>query len=920
MTGSTVLFHPAYGRASPADIGGKGYNLLRLQHAHRVPPWVALPVDAFRAALAESGLDDWIAGQLQQFEPGQAATHAAAIQARILAMALPECVVTALHGIPFLDQPVSVRSSSADEDGATHSFAGIHESYLYVSGIDAVAEHIHKVWASGYQARALLYRHANRLSLHPVPMAVIIQRMVDACVSGVVFTADPASQNPFVLVIAALYGLGEGLVGAGLPADHIQYDKRSQSLDATIATKETQLVRDTERGGGLTSQPLPDAMQGQPALSKDQTQAVIRAALAVECDYGRPQDIEFCVDDAGLLYLLQTRDITTVSDFGPAAGNRQVWDNANIIESYSGVTSPMTFSFIRHAYTVVYHCFSQVMGIPASTVRANRFVFENMLGLLRGRVFYNLVNWYRLIQQFPGYELNKRFMESMMGLREAFDPEEQKPTSPWVKWGVAFPRLVWLLLRMLWLFATLNGRVARFQARFRECHGRWEAMDFDAMPPHDLQDVYREMETRLLWNWQAPIINDFYVMIHYGLLRKICRDWCGDQNQSLQNDLICGNGDIESTEPTRMLMKLALHIRSDETLLRIFTEHDHHALSRLVPQDPVCAVVAATMEDYLRRYGFRCINELKLEEPSLRETPEFVYQIVRNYLRMDPALLAGDVMAGREQAIRRGAEEKAGTALAQGRFAALRGLVFRHVLRQARKGVRNRENLRFARTRIYGVVRELLHAMGGHFARAGLLDGARDIFYLTMDEVWDFVKGTAVTTDLRALAALRKREFDVYRDAPAPADHVETFGMVYHRNTFRNHQPVKVAEGDLHGIGCCPGTVTAPVRIVRSPRDDLNLNGCILVAARTDPGWVPLYPAVSGLLIERGSILSHSAIVAREMGIPAIVGIQGLLASLKDGQIVTMDGQSGTVRIEPDQAAWSIHDTRQWRGDARDNV
>ncbi|MFW5693474.1 MAG: PEP-utilizing enzyme [Thermoguttaceae bacterium] len=131
----------------------------------------------------------------------------------------------------------------------------------------------------------------------------------------------------------------------------------------------------------------------------------------------------------------------------------------------------------------------------------------------------------------------------------------------------------------------------------------------------------------------------------------------------------------------------------------------------------------------------------------------------------------------------------------------------------------------------------------------------------------------------------------------SPDDHFETYGMVYAGNAFRHIEAGEAPEGDLSGTGCCPGEVTAPVRIVHSPRDDLELNGRILVAGRTDPGWVPLYPAVSGLLIERGSILSHSAIVAREMGIPTIVGIRGLLDALTDGQVVTMNGQTGTVVV-----------------------
>ena len=679
------------------------------------------------------------------------------------------------------------------------------------------------------------------------------------------------------------------------------YDKRSGEFNKTVAEKESRFCLDAGKSDGVKEVPVAPELRSAMSLSDPQLRGLVRIATKIESEYRHPQDIEFCFDSDGELSILQSRDITTIEEPGPAAGNRQVWDNANIVESYSGPTSPMTFSFIRHAYTVVYHCFSEVMGIPAQAVHANRHVFENMLGLIHGQVYYNLVNWYRLIQQFPGYAMNKRFMESMMGLRERFDPEDDESVEVgfFRKWFVEFPQVLRLLLRMLYRFQRLEAMVQDFQSRFRELYERWETMEFDSCAPHELMAVYHDMEDKLLWHWQPPIVNDFYVMVFYGLLKKVCRDWCGDEQQSLQNDLICGNGDIESTEPTRLLMRLALRIRADSQLLKLFKTHDAAELAEAVPGDPACAEVAAEVERYLKEYGFRCINELKLEEPSLRETPEFLYRVLQNYLSVDAGMLDADAMQDREIQIRRGAEDKAEDALRNRSFAFLRKPIFRKVLRNARKGVRNRENMRFCRTRIYGVLRELINAMGRKLMLAGKLADPADVYFLTIDELWDFVKGTAVTTDLGALAAVRKQEFKLYKSAQCPQmdDHFETYGMVYWKNTFR--EPVREAAGtgDLAGTGCCPGTVTAPVRIVHSPRDNLELNGCILVAARTDPGWVPLYPAVAGILIERGSILSHSAIVAREMGIPTIVGVQGLIDVLTEGQIVTMDGHAGTVTI-----------------------
>jgi len=294
------------------------------------------------------------------------------------------------------------------------------------------------------------------------------------------------------------------------------------------------------------------------------------------------------------------------------------------------------------------------------------------------------------------------------------------------------------------------------------------------------------------------------------------------------------------------------------------------------------------------------MNELKLEEPSLHETPEFVYQMIANYVRMDSALLDLDAMSTRENKIRTEAEQQA-----FGKLSGIKKIIFRFALKHARRGVKNRENMRFARTKIYGLLRQLLNAVGTTFTHEKILDDPADIYHLTIDEVWDYVKGTAVSTILRGLVALRRTEFDHYRESDTPPDdHFETYGMAYRHNRFQNSEsPVEteLEEGTLRGIGCSPGTVEGIARIIHSPRDDIRLNGEILVAARTDPGWVPLYPSVSGLLIERGSILSHSAIVAREMGIPAIVGIPNLLQSIEDGQTIRMDASSGQINILEEQ-------------------
>ena len=440
------------------------------------------------------------------------------------------------------------------------------------------------------------------------------------------------------------------------------------------------------------------------------------AGLAVETACGRPQDIEFSFDVEGRLFLLQTRPVTTVEELGPAAGNRLLWDNSNIIESYSGVTSPMTFSFIRRAYSIVYHCFAEVMGIAPETVRGHRDVFDNMLGLFRGQVYYNLFNWYRLVRLFPGFNYNKKFMESMMGVREGLQEEaapEAKPASGLRRYTVELPALLRLVARSARNFWRIRPIVEGFQAHFREHYGRWSALDLRAMPPHELAALYREMEEKLLWEWKAPIINDFFVMVFYGTLKKLCVSWCGDAAGTLQNDLIAGEGGIESTEPTKMLLRLAAEARQDPALRQLLLDRSPEELATVIPADPRWSAFAAGIARYLDLYGFRCVNELKLEELSLRDRPAFLYQILRNYLAGDGAGLDTAAMEEREKSIRRDAETRAFGTIRSG----WRRMVFRQVLANARLGVKNRENMRFARTRIYGLLRELLRAIGEDFAR-----------------------------------------------------------------------------------------------------------------------------------------------------------------------------------------------------------
>ena len=298
-------------------------------------------------------------------------------------------------------------------------------------------------------------------------------------------------------------------------------------------------------------------------------------------------------------------------------------------------------------------------------------------------------------------------------------------------------------------------------------------------------------------------------------------------------------------------------------------------------------------QQYLDRFGDRCMEELKLETPTLRDDPTPLLRAVGRTARRDRA--GNQRPAARPDALRRQAESKAEQAL---RGKPMRRLIFRRVVRAARQRVQTRENLRFERTRVFGRVRRILVELGRRLYAEGKLDAPADVFYLEMDELLGFVEGHATTTDLRELAATRQHEFAQHQRAPAPADRFHTHGAVHIGNSFAGAELADETEpaATWTGVGCASGVVRGRARIIHDPTN-VQLNGDeILVAEHTDPGWVILFPAARGVLVERGSLLSHSAIVAREMGVPTIVGLAGITRAIEDGQWLEMDGAAGTVR------------------------
>ena len=796
--------------------------------------------------------------------------------------ALAEAVGAALAALgrpPF----VAVRSSAADEDGATHAFAGVLDSFLFVPS-GSVADRVRDVRASGRSARARAYRQSRGLGGPAAPPAVVIQTLVDAEVSGVAFSADPvtgadvsSSRDDGTVVVSAVRGLGSALVDGRAEGETIRL---SGNGIQRVPGHQTVADRfDAARGEGVREVPVSAA---GPVLTDRQAREVAELAARAADAFGAPQDVEWAIAQ-GRLWLLQSRPITTLPAASPGkeGGAIRLWDNANIVESYAGVTTPLTYSFASRAYASVYRTFCQILGVPAARIEAADGTFRQMIGLVRGRVYYDLGSWYRVLALLPGYRLNAGLMESMMGVKEPI-PDALRPAPPStgrLRDAAALAASTAGLIRAHVGLARMRSRfLERVDAALAQ-HGA----ETDGLSLPALADAYDALEAELLRQWDAPLVNDFFAMVWFGLASRAADAWVGP---GALGGLLAGDGDVVSAEPARRVDALARASLDDRAWVELLLSGDRAEVEAGLAGRPALQRDVAA---YLARFGDRCLDELKLESPTLTDDPTPLYRSVGARARQ----LAGGTERTADP-IRQRAEAEASAAL-QGR--PLRRLTFGVLLKNARARVRDRENLRFERTRVFGRARRLAVAMGERLADAGRLNSAKDVFWLEVGELLGLARGTSIIPDARALVAERRAEFAAYAAAPAPPDRFTTRGPVATSALTPTSTTAASGEtGDVRmGLGCCAGTVEGTARVVTDPRGVELAPGTVLVAERTDPGWILLFPACAGLVVERGSLLSHSAIVARELGIPAAVAVPGATAWLRDGDRVRLDGATGRV-------------------------
>ena len=895
MTAVAQVAFPIHtGRSSrvalPRDAGGKAHGLVRIADAGlRTAPWFVIP---------------------NSCRPADASSVPASL-ARSVANA---CDLLRAQGATAF----AVRSSALDEDGTSHSFAGQYETVLGVSDPEDVLDSISRCWASADAPSVATYRVAAGLPAESPGIAVVVQAMVEPAWSGVAFSRCPAPDDVSGdAVVVATRGPGAPLVSGEVDGD--EYRVRA---DGTVEVRRVDPVGNSGNPG-----------DGVPRLDFARVREVAEAARRLERLDGRPQDVEWAITTAAELCLLQTRPITAgMSDVhrrpgsrsraapipGPAFGATsdggdpiradgdtiRAWDNANIVESFPGVTLPLTYSIAREAYAAVYHGACRALGVPAATLDANAQVFDQMIGHVDGRVYYNVSSWHRVLSLLPGFGTNREFLERMMGARRPGGGTGERAASV-----AAASHDVLDLLRVavrvgvgLLLF---ERRARAFERSIRGLGRDVRGRDLDSLSIDGLLACYEEVRARALRQWHVTIFNDLAVMVVHGALRRAAERWLGRDADRVVNGLLRAGG-LASTAPAEEIRAIAARLREEASWREALDAADD-PLGTL-HDDPSLDGLRRLFEAYLERWGDRCPRELQLDQPTFREEPGPLLSVVRGLASAPDGAAIEDPLRGGVSASRSGSGDARSVLEAVLEATPpVQRLIHRCVLRSLAAMTRNRlawrERMRFARTDVFAVARGIFRSMDRQCVATGLLARPGDLHYLDITEIRGAVRGTLPPVDLKALVSNRRALFTRVDAVPAPPSRFETVGAVALAPRQPSGAPAAQAAAsariDLVGTPVWAGVVRGACLAIDDPRSVAPVRGSIVVARSTDPGWVPLLLSAGGLLVERGSVLSHSAIVARELGLPTIVGIDGLMAAVAPGAVAEMDGTTGHVGVIP---------------------
>ncbi len=638
--------------------------------------------------------------------------------------------------------------------------------------------------------------------------------------------------------------------------------------------------------------PVPPELADQPVLTEAEVLLLADTGASIGRLYpNRFVDIEWCLDEQRRLCILQCRPVTTIP-----AGEFTLIDNSNIIEGYPGLTQALTFSILKDGYRKNVTALARNIGIQPRAIDAARRALEHMVAYVEGRIYYNLTSWHRIFDLVPG---GGRWLcplfDTMIGAAQGLPADAVRVAQ---RLSVRHAKqYIQVGSRLLSRFLFARRRANRYQRKFLAIQNMFRASRIETLTNHELIELWLQLDTRIFRLIHIPLLNDLFLMLLFPATKKALSRAGVQDAENLFNGLMCGEDVMESVLPVRSIVRLAEQARSRpelaQALRQAVASQQAGDLDDLFSRYPE---FARDFHAHIDLYGDRLPQELKIETISFREDPVLFAKAVLRQIETDMTV---NGLHAREHAVREDAEAQLHRGLAG---KPLHRLVTGYLVRKTRQGLASRERSRLDRARFFGMFRALARAMGRNLAREKAILDPRDVNHLTFEELKDYILGSAVDTDIKSLIALRKQQLDIFQER-SPAERMLLRGTVYRNFIVQNCQagtpeaPIAAGTSRLQGIPCAPGMVEAEALVVDSPDISLPVKGKILVARMTDPGWVFLMVPASGLIVERGSLLSHTAIIGRELGIPTIVGVAGACRLISTGSRIRMDGATGHISI-----------------------
>ncbi len=859
-------------------VGEKGWNLARLErYGFTIPAGGVLCADAYKAFIKENNLSREIAKfstrvTVDNITEKEIEEEFLKLRERIKTGLFPgyiqEELIAQLKSIGILSKPLAVRSSATCEDSARASFAGMHDSFLNVRGTDNIIMAVKDCYASLWTPRAVAYRRKMQVGDDEVFQAVVILELVQAMAAGVGFTCDPRTGREDVVLINANFGLGESVVSGAVEPDEYCLDAALKIMERKMGLKENQTATRPDGGTELIASP---GSSGQQVLSDENIKRlglVIRRVYDALGGSEQHQDIEWVYDGQDFV-LVQARPVTVKPryTFPELKDQPDIWSNTNLKEAVPMVLPILSWNLIQQTFMDI-----------GPLRSANLTGYRMLPGLqdtkrLRGRFYWN-----SSMHQWTGFDAfgGKPGANALGGHEPQIKINADKPYH-----GIKGLKRIGRIIKVV-LLIIKNSRNP--QAAFEQVDkftDNLNRQDLQGLSDNDLINTIALIKAA--WHEYLPTFGACNLSIApITSLVKTLEKYFSGRGNAIANALMIGQGEVTSAEQGYRLMELAEVARDDNDVRTYLGRSDFnpYAWEKELSEG---SSFKRLFRNFLDQYGHRSVYEMDISNPRWREDPSYPLNVIKN--AMATANVAD--LKKQQQAKVKEAWRKVEQGIPKSRHNMIRKQVEKVI-----KGSNLREMAKFELLKFYEVIRKVFLEMGSRLEDRGILTEKADVFHCSGIELFSILKGDWSGRGLKTLAAERKNWKEEMEKLSPPDYYID--------ETSHFVEAVATGSGSvLEGLGVSAGRACGPAKLMQHPNQEKKLDsGDVLVAPSTDPGWTPLFLRAAAIVLERGGIASHGAIVAREYGIPAVLNIPGAMRLIKDGQNVVVDGDEGKVYIQ----------------------